>query len=91
MLRIVPTKVPHISDLLHESRQMFIVVTETWLNGNKDAEVYIDGYSIFRQDRNRKNPRRGRDSGGVALHIKDDDALDAECIHSFSNVVVESI
>ena len=62
-----PSKVGTISDLLLEENQIFIALSETWLTGHKDAEIFIKGYSCtgFRQDRH-KRFKRGRGSGGVS-------------------------
>ena len=49
----VPSKVPYIADLLSESKQLFMAVTETWLSNHKDGELEIDGYKLFRGDRKR--------------------------------------
>ena len=49
----IQSKVPYIADVLHESNQLFIALTETWLHKHKDAELDIEGYSIFRDDRKR--------------------------------------
>ena len=38
--------------------------------GAPGCGAQIDGYSIFRQERNR--PRRGRDNGGVAIYLRED-------------------
>ena len=90
MPRTVPTKVPFISDLLSQSSQLFMALTETWLRDHTDAELKIDGYTLFRSDRHRlKWKKRGRDSGGVALYLRDDIATTAEPVLRFSNGVVE--
>ena len=90
--RSVPSRVPFISDILRDISQLFIGITETWLNDHQDAEIHIKGYTLFRQDRTRqKRNKHSRDSGGVALYIKNDDAINSEIIFSFSNGVVESL
>ena len=71
---------------------MFIALTETWLREQKDAEVGIDGYTLFRQDRQRAHLRRtGRDSGGVACYIKSNLAAATEPVINYSNGVVEML
>ena len=85
----VPSKVPFIQDLLREENQLFIALTETWLNEHKNAEMLINGYTLFRQDRRRERCRRGRNSGGVAVYMKSDIAADMETVINFSNGVVE--
>ena len=79
--RSVPSKVPFISDILHDTSQIFIGITETWLNDHQDAEIHIKGNTLFRQDRTcQKRNKHSRDSGGVALYIKDDAAINSEII-----------
>ena len=69
----VPTKVPFIGDELHHSNQLFYALTETWLNEQKDAEIHIEGYQIYRSDCSVKRiGNRGRDRGGVAVYLRDD-------------------
>jgi hypothetical protein len=68
---------------------MFMVLTETWLREHKDAELQVEGYSLFRQDRLRSRRRRGRDSGGVAIYLREDLAVDAEPVLNYSSGVVE--
>ena len=88
--RTVPSKVSFLKDLMHQGNQLFIALSETWLRDHRDAEVAIDGYTIFGQDRQpSRNRRRGRDSGGVAFYIRDDIAATAEPVLNFSNRVVE--
>ena len=88
----VPTKVPYITDELAESSAVAFSLTETWLTeSHTEAELKINGYTIKRKDRNRRKTKRGRSSGGVAIYIRDDMALDAEEVFSFSNGVIESL
>ena len=58
------------------------MLTETWLRDHLDAELCIDGYTIFRTDRDRKKKRRGRNSGGVAVYIRNDVSNKAEILFS---------
>ena len=46
--RTVPTKVPFLQDLLQHSNQLFVALTETWLQEHLDAELQVDGYTLFR-------------------------------------------
>ena len=46
----IATKVPSVQDLLHEHNQLFMAITETWHRDQKDAELRIQGYTMFRQD-----------------------------------------
>ena len=87
--RTVPGKVPYIQDLLQTSKQLFIALTETWLRDHTDAELDIEGYTLFRQDRQRPRKRGGRDSGGVAFYLRNDIASDVETILQYSNGVIE--
>ena len=89
MPRTVPTKVPFIRDTLHHTNQMFVILTETWLRDQNDAEIAINGYTSFREDRVRPRRRRGRDSGGVAIYLRHDLASSAEYILNFSIGVIE--
>ena len=62
----VPSKVPYVTDELISTSAAFFAMTETWLtNSHLAAELQIDGYSIFRQDRQRKKAKFGRSSGGM--------------------------
>ena len=86
MPRTVPTKVPFIQDILQQTNQLFIALTETWLRDHLNAELKIEGYSLFRSDRERqRRSKRGRDSGGVALYLRNDMAATAEPVLTFSN------
>ena len=86
----VPSKVPYIKDLLHEKNQLFMAVTETWLQHHKDAELHIEGYQFFRCDRKRKKKTsRGRLSGGAGCYVRNDIAATMEIAVNFSNGVVE--
>ena len=57
-----------------------------------DAEIKIEGYHPpFRGDRKKNKSRSSRDSGGVAIYVRDDAAIDTEEILSFSNGLVETV
>ena len=56
-----------------------------------DAELYIDGYSLFRNDRMRRKSKSTRSSGRVGIYIRYDRAISAETIFSFTNGVIESL
>ena len=72
------------------NKLLFIALTETWLRDHLDAEVNIEGYKIFRQDRVRSRlNRKGRDGGGTACYLKDDIAAGTDTIINFSNEVIE--
>ena len=89
--RTGPSKVPYVRDLLHDHNQMSMVLTETWLREHKDAELQIDGYSLFRQDRQRNRRWRGKDSRGVASYIRSDLSADAEPLLNYSNGVIDAL
>ena len=59
---------------------LFLALTETWLRDHLDAELNIDGYTIYRSDRTGRKKKRGRNSGGVALYIRNDIAASASVI-----------
>ena len=85
----MPSKVPYISDLLLEKKQLFMSLTETWLYNHKDAELHIEGYKLFRADRKRQKRSRVRFSGGVGCYVRLDIASTMEIALNFSNGVVE--
>ena len=89
--RTVPTstKVPFVQDLLKDPNQLFMALTETWLREHNTAKLQVEGYTLFRQDRQRLNRRRGRDSGCVAVYLRNDMAADVEHVIGFSNGVDE--
>ena len=57
-----PSKVTYIEEQLNEHDKLFVALTETWLNSKEhlEAELDIDGYRLFRSDRNRPKPKHGR-------------------------------
>ena len=88
--RTIPSKVPFIKDLLFHDKLLFIALTETWLRDHLDAEINIDGYKLFRQDRiTSKQNRRGRDGGGTACYLKNEIAAGTDTIINFSNEAVD--
>ena len=81
---------PYIRDLLHETNQLFTALTETWLRDHNEAELKIENYKIYRSDRVRKKKsERGRDSGGVAIYLRDDLVTTAKEVLKFSTGVIE--
>lgn len=66
-----------------------MILTETWLRDHKEAELLVEGYTLFRADRQRPRKRRGRDSGGVAIYLRQDIAVDTEPVMTYSNGVIE--
>ena len=83
------SSVSYIRDNLEEHKMQAILLTETWLREHLDAEVNIPGYSIFRSDRVRTKKRRGRNSGGTAIYLKDDLASPSEVLLQYSSGVIE--
>ena len=72
------------------NKLLFIALTETWLRDHLDAEVNVDGYKLFRQDRIRvRFNNKGRDGGGTACYLKNDLAAATDTIINFSNGAVE--
>ena len=68
-----PSSVPFLATILRNENHIFLGLTETWLSStHKKAELEIEGYEIFRQDRNRSKSKHGRYSGGVAFYIRSD-------------------
>ena len=81
----VQSKVPFIRDTIVPEKQLFIGLSETWLRSHKQAELDIDGYTIFRCDSSRnKKSNRGRFTGGVAIYLRDDIAITSEILLSYS-------
>ena len=51
----VQSKVNYVSDLLKCNKQLFIGLSETWLNeSHTDAETFIEGYTLFKGEGNKK-------------------------------------
>ena len=72
---------------------MFTALTKTWFREQcDDAEVNIDGYRIFRQERNSQMTRNwGRENSGAALYIRNDLVGSAEVARNFSSGVIGMI
>ena len=87
--RSIPSKVPFVKDLIASSNHIMFALTETWLEGHKDAEVYIQNYLLFRQDRPTRSKSKGRHVGGVALYLLESWAPDAVPVLQFSNDAVD--
>ena len=60
---------------------------KTWVREHNDAELHVEDYTLFRQDRQLLNRGRGRESGSVAVYLRDDMAADVEPVIGFSNGV----
>ena len=79
---------PFLSDLASETNAPFICLTETHLNPDiLDAEVSINGYNLYRSDRN------NRSHGGVAIYVRKDLAVKSEVrdSNSFCDSLILSI
>ena len=87
----VQSKVPFISDSITHDKQLFIGLSETWLKNHKDAELDIEGYTLFRCDSSRKKSRRGRETGGTAFYVRDDIAVSFEPIVKYASEAVQLI
>ena len=46
--KTVLSKVPFINDVLTEKKQLFMCLSETWLNDHTEAELVIPNYKLFR-------------------------------------------
>ena len=90
--KTIPSKVPYVENLLIDEGQLAFALTETWLTpDHNDAECYIPGYTLYRQDRERVRSGKGRNSGGVALYLQDRYASSTEQIFNFSSGVIEAV
>ena len=88
--KTVPSKVPYIKEHMHESHLLFMGLTETWLSSHVEAELNVDGYTLYRSDRNiKRKSKYGRDSGGTAIYMKDDMAATFEPVLEYSDGIVE--
>ena len=85
----VQSKVPFISDTIVHEKQLFIGLSETWLKNHQDAELEIEGYTIFRCDTVRKKAKRGRETGGTAFYVRDDIAITCEPIIMYSSEAIQ--
>ena len=86
------SKIPMLHDILHSRNQLFISLTETWVGDHNDAELCIDGYTLFSCKRNHTGrSKRGRFSGGVATYIRNDFSTSFNTLLNFSNGVVEAL
>ena len=86
----IQSKVPFITDSMEN--QLFFGLSETWLKNHKEAELNIDGYTMYRCDSTRvKKSNRGRNTGGVAFYVRDDIAITSEVIVKYSSAAVQLI
>ena len=67
--RSIVNKLDELHLYLSEEKPDIVGITETWLNSSIDnSELNVDGYTIFRRDRDSNSKQRG---GGVLLLIKE--------------------
>ena len=68
--RSIVNKQKELELIIREEDLDIIGISETWLNDKiTDEELFINGYTLFRNDRNDKIKTRG---GGVALYIRNE-------------------
>ena len=70
---------------------LFIGLSETWLQSHKEAELTIDGYTLFQCDTIRKKKGGGRLTGGVGFYARNDIGSSCEIIFSHSSESVQLI
>ena len=70
---------------------VLMMLTETWLRDHLDAEVSINSYTLFRADRDRRKKKSGRNSGGVAIYLRDDVSTQTEVLLHYSSGVIEAL
>ena len=63
--RSMGNKQEELEAIVRQANCDLAATTETWWDRSHDWNVVIDGYKLFRRD------RQGRKGGGVALYIKD--------------------
>ena len=61
----VRNKQEELETVMHLENYDFVPITETWWNDSHNWYTTIEGYWLFRRD------RQGRKGGGVALYVKD--------------------
>ena len=62
-------KMDELRYLAQNEEPNIIGISETWANETiSDAELHIEGYTLFRKDRKSKTQSKG---GGVALYVKE--------------------
>ena len=63
--RSIRNKVDELVEQIDTNGHDLVAITEMWLQGDRDWELNVQGYQVFRKDR-----QEGK-GGGVALLIKD--------------------
>ena len=84
----VPSKVPFIKNICQKNL-LFVGLSETWLNNQKDAELEIEGFTLYKCNSSRKKKSRGRFTGGVCFYIREDIAASCEVIYSHASSSVQ--
>ena len=70
-------KQEELEAMMKQENDDVVAITETWWHVSHDWSVPIDGYKLFRRD------RQGRRGGGVALYVRD-------CYDYFNTSVVKT-
>ena len=63
--RSTGNKQEELEAIVSQGNYDLVAITETWWDHSHDWSAVMDGYKLFRRD------RQGRKGGGVALYIKD--------------------
>jgi len=58
-------KQEELEDIVGQDSYDLVAITETWWNDSCDWSASMDGYKLFRRD------RQGKRGGGVALYVRD--------------------
>ena len=80
---------PFIKNNIINENLLFVGLSETWLKSHSEAELKIDGYSLFRCDTTRKQKRRGRLTGGSCFYVRNDIACSCEVIFKHASDCVQ--
>ena len=80
---------PFIKNNIINENLLFVGLSETWLKSHSEAELKIDGYTLFRCDTTRKQKRRGRLTGGSCFYVRNDIACSCEVIFKHASDCVQ--
>ncbi|KAJ7415620.1 hypothetical protein BTVI_37812 [Pitangus sulphuratus] len=76
--RSMGNKQEELEAIVQQESYDMVAITETWWDDSHDWSAAMDGYKLFRKDRQR---RRG---GGVALYVRESlDSVELEVTHLF--------
>lgn len=90
-VRSLKNKLEEITVLLHTESINVLSLSETWLNSHTESVIMqIDGFKLYRHDRNRGTDTRPIKGGGLALYI-DDECIVDETKYSHLNTSNPSI